>query len=78
MNGGNYILYRHLFVVNRIPALMCDLSEDETLEHVVLECVKYDKMEMINVILTELGCGLQEVIEKTGRMNNPKTVQRQQ
>ncbi|MPC63683.1 hypothetical protein E2C01_057785 [Portunus trituberculatus] len=34
---------------------MCDL--DETMEHVMLECVKYarDIYEMMQVVLTELG-----------------------
>ena len=45
---------------------MCDMGEDETVEHVVLECEMYDRdrMEMMHVILTEMGC---EMIERTGR-----------
>ena len=36
---------------------MSDMEEDETVEHV--ECEKYnrDKMEMMHVILTEMGRG---------------------
>ena len=36
---------------------MCDMGEHESVEHVVLECEKYerDRMEMMQVILTELG-----------------------
>ena len=39
------------------------------MEHVVLECEKYerDRMEMMQVILTELGHRLDERVEKTGR-----------
>ena len=34
---------------------MCDMGEDESMEHVILECEKYerDKMEIMQVILTE-------------------------
>ena len=48
---------------------MCDMGEDESVEHVVLECEKYerDRMEMMQVILTELGHRLDERVEKTGR-----------
>ena len=48
---------------------MCDMGEDETVEHMVLECEKYDRdiMEMIRVILTEMGREINEVIERTGR-----------
>ena len=48
---------------------VCDMGEDETVEHVVLECEKYDceRMEMIHVILTEMGCEMNELIERTGR-----------
>ena len=48
---------------------MCDMGEDETVEHVVLECEKFerDRMEMIRVILTEMGREMNEVIERTGR-----------
>lgn len=37
---------------------MCQMGEDEKAEHVVLEYERYDrdKMEMMGVILTELGC----------------------
>ena len=47
---------------------MCDMGEDEMVEHVVLECVKYDRdnMEMMRVILTEMGREMNEVIERTG------------
>ena len=39
------------------------------MEHVVLECEKYerDRMEMMQVILTELGHSWDERVEKTGR-----------
>ena len=48
---------------------MCDMREDVTVELVVLECEKYDrdKMEMMRVILTEMGREMNEVIERTGR-----------
>ena len=48
---------------------MCDMGEDESVEHVVLECEKYerDRMEMMQVILTELGPSWDERVEKTGR-----------
>ena len=46
---------------------MCDIGEDETVEHVVLECEKYDRdrMEMMRVILLELGCSENELMERT-------------
>ena len=36
---------------------MYDMGEDEMVEHVVLECVKYarDRNEMMQVVLRELG-----------------------
>ncbi|MPD05858.1 hypothetical protein E2C01_101627 [Portunus trituberculatus] len=45
---------------------MCDSGEDETVEHVMLECVKYarDRYEMMQVVLRELGDAR---VEKTGR-----------
>ena len=48
---------------------MCDMGEDETVEHVVLECEKYDRdrMEMMHVILIEMGRETNEVIKRTGR-----------
>ena len=50
---------------------MCDMGEDETVGHVVLECEKYDhdRMEMMCVILTEMGSEINEVevIERTTR-----------
>ena len=48
---------------------MCDMGEDESVEHVVLECEKYerDRMEMMQVILTELRHSWDERVEKTGR-----------
>ena len=48
---------------------MCDMEEDETVEHVVLECVKYDRerMEMMRVVLSEMGCRVNELVERTGR-----------
>ena len=44
---------------------MCDMGED----HVVLEWEKYerDRMEMMQVILTELGHSWDERVEKAGR-----------
>ena len=44
---------------------MCDMGG----KHVVLECEKYerDRMEMMQVILTELGHSCHERVEKTGR-----------
>ena len=45
------------------------MGEDETVEHMVLQCGKYDleTMEMMHVILTEMGREINEVIERTGR-----------
>lgn len=36
---------------------VCVMGEDETVEHVVLDCVKYarDRNEMMQVVLSELG-----------------------
>ena len=47
----------------------CNMGEDASVEHVVLECEKYerDRVEMMQVILTELEHGLDERVEKTGR-----------
>ena len=44
---------------------MCDMGVDETVEHVVLECVRYerDRNEMMQVVLREMGHGR----VKTGR-----------
>ena len=46
---------------------MCARGEDETVEHVILECEKYDRdrREMMRVILPELGCRVNEKVEKT-------------
>ena len=52
------------------PAAKCDTGENETVEHEELDCQKYDrdKMKMMRVILTEMGCEINEVIiERTGR-----------
>ena len=48
---------------------MCDMGEDESVEHVVLECEKYerDRMEMMQV--TELGHSWDERVEKRKRMD---------
>ena len=48
---------------------MCDMDEDETVEHVVLECEKYnrERIVMMRVVLTEMGCEMNEVMEKTGK-----------
>lgn len=48
---------------------MCDMGEDETVEHVLLECEKYDRerMDMMRVVLTEMGCEMNALIERTGR-----------
>ena len=48
---------------------MCDMGEDETVEHVLLECDKYDRerMNMMRVVLTEMGCEMNELVERTGR-----------
>ena len=45
---------------------MCDIREDETVEHVILECEKYDheRMEIMHVVLTDMG---REMNERTGR-----------
>ena len=38
-------------------------------ENVVLECEKYvmERMDMMRVVLTEVGCEINEVVEKTGK-----------
>ncbi|MPC68444.1 hypothetical protein E2C01_062646 [Portunus trituberculatus] len=48
---------------------MCDMGEDETVEHVVLECVKYarDRNEIMQVVLRELGNVSVEMIGIKGR-----------
>ena len=48
---------------------MCDMGENESVEHVVLQCEKYERrrVEMMQVILTELGHSLDERVERTGR-----------
>ena len=48
---------------------MINLKDDSVEQHVVLECEKYerDRMEMMQVILTELGRSWEERVEKTGR-----------
>ena len=48
---------------------ICDMGEDETIEHVVLECEKYDRdrIKMMGVTLTEMGREMNDVIERTGR-----------
>ena len=48
---------------------MCDMGEDETVEHVILECEKYDRdrIEMMRVIFPELGWDESERMEKTGK-----------
>lgn len=48
---------------------MCDMGEDETIEHVMLECEKYDRdrIEMMRVIFPELGWDESERMEKTGK-----------
>ena len=35
---------------------MCERREDETVEHVILECEKYDsdRMEIMHVVLTDM------------------------
>ena len=44
----------------------CDTAEDETVEHdMILECAKYtDRMEMMRVIQTNMGCEVDEVTER--------------
>ena len=52
MNERNY---RWSESRSKVCQLMCDMGEDESVKHVVLECEKYerDRMEMMQVILTE-------------------------
>ena len=49
----------------------CDMGEDESVEHVVLEYEKYerDRMEMMQVILIELGHNWNESGEDRKGMN---------
>ena len=60
--------YRWSESCSKVCQLMCDMGEDESVEHVVLECEKYerDRMEMMQVILTELGHSWDERVENTG------------
>ena len=48
---------------------MCDRGEDETVEHVLLECDKYgrERYVMMQVVLDEMGCERNERVERTGR-----------
>ena len=52
-----------------IPLIDADCKLISQTWHVVLECEKYDRdrMEMMCVILTEMGREMNEVIERTGR-----------
>ncbi|MPC73955.1 hypothetical protein E2C01_068298 [Portunus trituberculatus] len=45
---------------------ICDMGEDEMVEHVVLECLKYarDRNEMMQVVLRESGNARLEMTEK--------------
>jgi len=45
------------------------MGEDETVQHVILQCEKYgrDRTEMMRVILPQLGCNMNEMVEQTGR-----------
>ncbi|MPD03129.1 hypothetical protein E2C01_098752 [Portunus trituberculatus] len=45
---------------------MCDVGENKTVKHVVVECVKYarDRYEMMQVVVSELG---HDRVEMTGR-----------
>ena len=65
VNAGNYRWSESRTKVCQI----CDMGEGETVEHIVLECEKYDRdrMEMMRVIVTEMGREMNEVIERTGR-----------
>ena len=47
---------------------MCDMGEDETVEHVILECAKYvnERNIMMNEVMIEIGCEENELMEKTG------------
>ena len=48
---------------------MCDTGDNETVEHVKLVCGKYgsDIMDIVHVILTEIGREINEVVGRTGR-----------
>ena len=48
---------------------MCDMGVDETVEHVVLECERYyrERMEMMQVVLDEMGYEVNVRVERTGR-----------
>ena len=48
---------------------MCNLEEDESVEHIMLECPKYARLriEMMRTVLIELGCEDGEVVERDGR-----------
>ena len=39
------------------------------MEHVLLECDKYDRerMDMMRVVLSEMGCEMNVLVERTGR-----------
>ena len=48
---------------------MCDRGEDETVEHVLLECETYsrERWVMMQVVLSELGCEENVLVERTGK-----------
>ncbi len=48
---------------------MCDMGGNKTVEHVILECEKYDsdRMDVMPGILNEMGCEMDEVVERGGR-----------
>ena len=48
---------------------MCDMGEDESVEHIFLECEGYERerWEMMQTTLRELGSEVNERVEKTGK-----------
>ena len=44
---------------------MCDMGEDETVAHEILECEKYDsdRMKMMHAVLSTMQCEVCEVTE---------------
>ena len=48
---------------------MYDMGEDGTIGHMIQVCEKYDsdRMDMMNLIRTEMGCEINEVIQRTGK-----------
>ena len=65
LNAGNYSWLESRSKVCQT----CDMGHDETVAHVILEYKKYDHdiMEIVRMILNEMGRETNEVIDRTRR-----------